>query len=369
MTAPGADAGGRAASRARAPHRAYLADFGLARVVASGSRYTQTGEALGTPAYMSPEQARGSAPLTAGGETRGLTPATDVWALGCVCCEVLAGRRAFEGATAAEVIHRVVTCEAPNLRALCPDLPAGLDAIVRVALAKRPESRHPDARAFSLELARVLRGEPPVLRPAGARGRWRLAVGSAAAALTVGVTLAWPGGAPPPVRGPGPSAAGADAERVAARALAERHVDPERAARGLREALALAPERHAWRVELGLIEWTRGDPAAAERAWGSVPPAADEADAAGWLRGLLLLAEGLAIADRTSQTAARRAWTAVGDGAGPEAIWARAGLAVIGGAYDEARALLGDADQWAPSLLRGMCELQALRARIHDSQI
>ncbi|MCI0341916.1 MAG: serine/threonine protein kinase, partial [Planctomycetales bacterium] len=66
----------------------YLCDFGLAKSVTTGSKYTRTGVALGSPRTMSPEQARG--------EIHGLTPATDVWGLGCVLYEMLAGRPPFD---------------------------------------------------------------------------------------------------------------------------------------------------------------------------------------------------------------------------------------------------------------------------------
>ena len=86
----------------------FLTDFGLAKNVATGSRYTRTGETLGTPAYMSPEQARG--------ELSELTAASDVWALGCVLYELLSGgRMAFEGDSPAAVIGAVLTARPPPL--------------------------------------------------------------------------------------------------------------------------------------------------------------------------------------------------------------------------------------------------------------
>ena len=81
--------------------RVLLTDFGLARDTATGSALTRTGVTLGTPAYMSPELARG--------EFAALTPASDVWALGCVLHELLTGRAPFGRTGTAEIIGRIVT--------------------------------------------------------------------------------------------------------------------------------------------------------------------------------------------------------------------------------------------------------------------
>ena len=131
--------------------RAFLTDFGLARLQETGSRLTRTGQALGTPAYMSPEQARG--------ETATLTPASDVFALACVCYEVLVRRPAFEGATVAALVAATLTREPVRLRRVRADLPATVERVVHGALAKRAAARHRDGGALRDDLDRVLRGE------------------------------------------------------------------------------------------------------------------------------------------------------------------------------------------------------------------
>jgi eukaryotic-like serine/threonine-protein kinase len=120
--------------------RVLVCDFGVARAVeiAAGDTITSSGLVLGTPAYMSPEQAMG-------GE---LDERTDVYALGCVVYEMLAGEPAFSGATSQAVTARVVAEEPRSLRVIRPDLTPGQEAALRLALAKRPEQRPASAGAL-----------------------------------------------------------------------------------------------------------------------------------------------------------------------------------------------------------------------------
>ncbi len=106
----------------------FLTDFGLAKSVSTGSRLTRTGQALGTPAYMSPEQARG--------DVADLAPATDVWSLGAVLYEMLAGRAPFDATTSAAVVGRVLTEEPAALRAVRPEVPRDLERVLRGCLEK-----------------------------------------------------------------------------------------------------------------------------------------------------------------------------------------------------------------------------------------
>ena len=105
---------------------------------------TQVGVALGTPSYMSPEQARGD--LTAIGER------SDVFGLGAMLYELLTGRPPFQGVDNAQVIERVLLGHITPVRVLCPDAPRELAAIAERALRSDPAERYPDAGAFASEL-------------------------------------------------------------------------------------------------------------------------------------------------------------------------------------------------------------------------
>jgi hypothetical protein len=129
------------ARRQGASERATLLDFGLARNVRADAdvRLTATGAGLGTPLYMSPEQARGE----------DVDLRCDVYALGCVLYEMLTGAPPFEGPTLTAVLARILTepPPQPTLRAPRP-VPPGVDEVVRTALAKGPAQRYPSAQAL-----------------------------------------------------------------------------------------------------------------------------------------------------------------------------------------------------------------------------
>ena len=141
--------------------QAVVADFGIARAVqvAGGERLTLNGMAVGTPAYMSPEQAFGQDDV----DSR-----TDIYALGCVLFEMLAGRPPFESTSPQALLAQHAMGSVPSLRTLDPDIPLFVDRAVGRALAKDPGERFASARAF----AETLRAEM-VVAPAGRR---RLAV-------------------------------------------------------------------------------------------------------------------------------------------------------------------------------------------------
>jgi len=132
--------------------RAMVADFGIALAVssASGSRMTETGLSLGTPHYMSPEQAMGE---------REITGRSDVYALGCVTYEMLAGEPPFTGPTAQAIVAKVMTAEPVALSALRKSVPAQVEGAVSKALEKLPADRWGSAAEFAQALTNEGRGE------------------------------------------------------------------------------------------------------------------------------------------------------------------------------------------------------------------
>jgi serine/threonine-protein kinase len=120
---------------------AVIADFGIAQAVdeAGGERLTATGVSTGSPVYMSPEQARGSERLDG---------RTDLYSLGCVLYEMLAGEAPFTGGTRASITARKEMEAAPDLRTLRDTVPEAVDAAVRKALAKAPADRFQTAGEF-----------------------------------------------------------------------------------------------------------------------------------------------------------------------------------------------------------------------------
>ncbi len=120
-----------------------IADFGIARI--ESSNMTQAGTVLGTPAYMSPEQFMGQV----------VDPRTDIYSSGVLLYQLLTGERPFEGSVTA-IMHKVLNTEPPVPSALSVTAPAALDAVVRRAMAKRPEDRYPSAAAFAAAIRGAL---------------------------------------------------------------------------------------------------------------------------------------------------------------------------------------------------------------------
>ncbi len=117
-----------------------LLDFGIARVDDAGGSLTRTGNVLGTPGYMSPEQARG--------DKRYVDARADVFSLGCVLFECLTGQTPFYGPHAMAVIMKLLSEEAPRLRTVRPDAPEALEAMLTKMLAREPLGRFVDGTSI-----------------------------------------------------------------------------------------------------------------------------------------------------------------------------------------------------------------------------
>ena len=180
---------------------ALVADFGIALAVeeAGAERMTRTGFSLGTPQYMSPEQAMGE---------RQITPRADVYALGAVTYEMLVGEPPITGRSAQAVLARVMTERPHPPAALRDTVPPHVDAAVMTALAKLPADRFPSAAAFATALAEATPVHVRLARRAAARSaRAKTLVASVLGAAVVGWVVgrtttprAAPAAGRPPVR-------------------------------------------------------------------------------------------------------------------------------------------------------------------------
>jgi len=147
--------------------RVYVVDFGLAKLMEGERELTQHGEIMGTAQYMSPEQARDSANVTA---------LTDVYALGATFYHMLTGRPPFQAATPMETLRQVLTEEPVPLRHLNSTIDRDLETICLKCLEKEPERRYASAESLADELRRYLDGRPIQARPISVPGRvWRWA--------------------------------------------------------------------------------------------------------------------------------------------------------------------------------------------------
>ena len=158
--------------------RPLVADFGIALAVkaAGGPRLTETGMSLGTPHYMSPEQATGD---------RGVTARSDVYGLGCVLYEMLTGEPPFTGPTAQAVVAKMLTEEPKAPSAARKSVPRAVEDAVLTALEKLPADRFANAADFAASLA----GGPAVRSPGRgtARGGRRAVMLVGAGALLAGI--------------------------------------------------------------------------------------------------------------------------------------------------------------------------------------
>ena len=129
-----------------------ITDFGLAKRIDSDEGHTESGQIMGSPHYMAPEQARG--------DSRDVGPAADVYALGAMLYEMLTGRPPFMGETPMETVRQVIDDDPVTPSRLVPRVPRDLETICLKCLSKDPAKRYESAEALADDLDRHLRGEP-----------------------------------------------------------------------------------------------------------------------------------------------------------------------------------------------------------------
>jgi len=167
-----------------------VSDFGLAKLLDSNNDLTRSLTTFGTAGFIAPEQA--------GDAAVDLTPVADVYSLGAVLFNVLAGRPPFLGSNPVSVIRQASETEAPKLRSLAPSLDRDLETICARCLERDPKARYQSAGDLAADLERWLGGRPIVARPVSPPARiWRWSqrnpklVGAATAGLFLGAAAVW----------------------------------------------------------------------------------------------------------------------------------------------------------------------------------
>ncbi len=148
----------------------FLADFGVARI--ETSTLTQSGTTVGTLSYMSPEQVKGQT----------VDSRSDIFALGVILYELLAGKKPFAGDNLSTIVYKIVHEEPERITAVNKDLPRGYEMVIQKALAKNPEDRYQDCREIISDLENAVHlteatlayeaGREPAAAPGGRKKRW-----------------------------------------------------------------------------------------------------------------------------------------------------------------------------------------------------
>ncbi len=167
-----------------------VSDFGLAKLLDADNDLTRSLTTFGTAGFIAPEQA--------GGAAADFTPAADVYSLGAVLFNVLAGRPPFLGSNPVSVIRQASETQAPKLRSLAPSLDRDLETICARCLERDPRVRYQSAGDLAADLQRWLDGRPIIARPVSPPARiWRWSqrnprlVGAATAGLLLGAGAIW----------------------------------------------------------------------------------------------------------------------------------------------------------------------------------
>src|SRR5215472_534424 len=167
-----------------------VSDFGLAKLLDGSSDLTKSLTTLGTAGFIAPEQADGG--------PGDVTPAADVYSLGAVLFNLLAGRPPFLGSNPVSVIRKASETQAPKLRSLVPSLSRDLETICARCLERNPKGRYPSAGDLAADLERWLDRRPIIARPVSTAARiWRWSrrnpklVGATSAGLLLGATAVW----------------------------------------------------------------------------------------------------------------------------------------------------------------------------------
>jgi serine/threonine protein kinase len=167
-----------------------VSDFGLAKLLDGNNDLTRSLTTFGTAGFIAPEQA--------GGTAADFTPAADVYSLGAVLFNLLAGRPPFLGSNPVSVIRQASETQAPKLRSLAPSIDRDLETICARCLERDPKARYQSAGDLAADLERWLDGRPIVARPVSPPARiWRWSrrnpklVGASVASLLVGAAAVW----------------------------------------------------------------------------------------------------------------------------------------------------------------------------------